>query len=144
MSLAIFIRWATREIKALWQRLEKIDVQQRMPATRHQKIVIDQGNTLDTDELGIKYEATAIDEVPSAYDPDATTSFIDGIGRGTLWVNGIAQTGYVLVVNDARSSFGHALLGDNSYEDGPDEAWAFYQVAIPVAGGGAVVAWVVG
>lgn len=108
------------------------------------RIWIDKGNELDTTQLGIKYEGTEIASVPSAYDPNTDDEFIDGIGRGTLEVNGVAQSGYVLVVNDTRSGFGHALLGDNGLEDGPDKPWAFYSVSIPVDGGGAVSAWVVG
>lgn len=138
------IRALQREIRAIWQRLEKIDVQWRLPETSTIKIVIDRGNTLDTAQLGIKYASTLISSVPSAYDANVNTSFIDGIGRGTLYRNGVQQTGYVLVVNDSRSSFGHALLGDNADTDGPDEVWGFTAVAIPVAGGGTVSAWVVG
>lgn len=108
------------------------------------RIYIDQGNTLDTGEKGIKYEGSEITEVPTAYDPDSDTSFIDGIGRGQLEINGVLQSGYVLVVNDIRSGYGNAFLGDNGYEDGPDKPWAFYAVSIPVDGGGSVSAWVCG
>lgn len=117
-----------------------------LPTLAVRRIFIEDGNTLDTDELGIKYESTEIDEVPSAYDPNSGGTLIDGMGRGRLELNGVLQDGYVLVVNDPRSGFGHALLGENGYDDGPDKPWAFYEVFIPVAGGGGatVAAWVVG
>lgn len=108
------------------------------------RIYIDRGNTLDTGELGILYKGSEITSVPSAYNPNVTSSFIDGIGRGTLEINGVLQSGYVLVVNDTRSGYGNAFLGNNGYVDGPDKPWAFYQVSIPVDGGGAVAAWVCG
>lgn len=108
------------------------------------RILIKDGNTLDTGQDGIKYEGTEITSVPSAYDPNTTSSFIDGIGRGQMEENGVVSSGYVLVVNDTRSGFGHALLGDNGLEDGPDKPWAFRAVSIPVSGGGTVSAWVVG
>jgi hypothetical protein len=60
--------------------------------------VIVTGNTLATGQSGIK-KTTTITNVPSAYDPTVTSSFIDGIGRGTLWINGVSQ-GLVLIVND--------------------------------------------
>lgn len=62
------------------------------------------GNTLsDGSSLGIKYVAGGVSAVPSAYDPNVTSSFIDGIGRATLYINGTAQPGFVLVVHDNRS-----------------------------------------
>ncbi len=86
------------------------------------------GNTLDSGEDGVKYKDTTIATVPSAYDPDVTSSFIDGIGRGTLYRNGVAQ-GMVLVVNDPRGVNRNAVLaGENPYTG------SF--VDIPVSGGG--------
>ena len=73
------------------------------------------GNTLETTQTGINYQSGTITSVPSAYDPNVTSSFIDGIGRGTLYKDGVAQTGYVLIVNDDRGTFRNALL----VSDGP-------------------------
>lgn len=59
---------------------------------------IDRGNTLsDGVTLGIKY-ASAPSSVPSLYDPTVTSSFIDGVGRATLRINGVSQ-GFVLVAH---------------------------------------------
>lgn len=62
------------------------------------------GNTLDDGvTAGIVYSETPIADVPSLYDPDVTSSFIDGIGRARLYIDGISQPGYVLVVHDGGS-----------------------------------------
>jgi len=137
-----------RDVLQLWEAIK--DLRRRitakpdviLPNIPTRTILIKGGNTLDTAQLGVKY--STVTTVPSAYDPNVTTSFIDGIGRGTLYVNGVAQDGYVLVVNDERGSFGHALLGDNADTDGPDLCWAFGTSVIAVDGGGTVVAWIVG
>ncbi len=61
---------------------------------------IDRGNTLsDGSTLGIKWASPAPTTVPSLYDPNVTSAFIDGIGRATLYINGVAQSGYVLVAH---------------------------------------------
>ncbi len=69
------------------------------------------GNTLADGSPGIKYVDAGVAAVPSAYDPSVTTSFIDGIGRGVLFIDGVPQAGYVLVVADNRSSIHYALKG---------------------------------
>jgi hypothetical protein len=78
-------------------------------------VIIDKGNTLDggvgTD--GIKHLTTEITSLPSAYDPNVTSTFIDGIGRGTLVKDGLIMSGYVLVCNDKRSLWAHSLLKDD-------------------------------
>lgn len=139
-----------RELLSVWEAIR--DLRRRvtqkpetiLPVPQVRRIYIEDGNTLDTTQLGIKYSASEITSVPSAYDPNVTSSFIDGIGRGRLEINGVLQSGYVLVVNDSRSGYGNAFLGDNGLEDGPDKPWAFYSVSIPVAAGGTVSAWVCG
>ncbi len=66
-------------------------------------LIIDVGNLLsDATTHGIKFTGS-ISTVPSLYDPNVTSTFIDGIGRATLYIDGVAQSGYVLVVNDGRS-----------------------------------------
>ena len=79
----------------------------RPPRTRSgvYRLTIVGGNTLDdavTD--GIVYESTPIATVPSLYDPNVTSTFIDGIGRATLSIDGVAQSGYVLVVHDSDAT----------------------------------------
>jgi hypothetical protein len=79
------------------------------------RIVIDRGNTLATGQLGIKFSSSPISNVPSAYDPTVDTSFIDGIGRGTLYSDGVSL-GLVLVMNATSltgtvSSINFDLLG---------------------------------
>lgn len=60
---------------------------------------IDRGNTLsDGSTLGIKWASPAPTTVPSLYDPTVTSSFVDGIGRATLRINGVSQ-GLVLVAH---------------------------------------------
>lgn len=60
---------------------------------------IDRGNTLsDAVTLGIKWASPAPTTVPSLYDPTVTSSFVDGIGRATLRINGTSQ-GFVLVAH---------------------------------------------
>ena len=73
-----------------------------------QTILIDQGNVLASGQNGVKYIAT-VASVPSAYDPTVTSSFIDGIGRGTLYIDGVSQ-GYVLVANTSSGSIGSIAL----------------------------------
>lgn len=99
-------------------------------------IYVDGGNTLETGQDGVNYEAS-VTSVPSAYDPNVTSSFIDGIGRGTLYRNGVAQTGYVLLVNSDASTFGNALLEG-------DLIWASGPISMPVDGGGSVLVYLVG
>ena len=92
-------------------------------------VLIEGGNTLDSGEDGVIFVDTTIASVPSAYDPNTDDTFIDGIGRGTLYVNGAAQSGYVLVVNDDRGVNRNAVLAGES-------PYAGSTVAIPVSGGG--------
>lgn len=67
-------------------------------------LLITGGNTLsDGSTLGIKYVSAGVSAVPSLYDPNVTTTFIDGIGRAQLMVNGVLQSGYVLVVHSPLS-----------------------------------------
>lgn len=113
------------------QRLPLIVPRSAAAASDYLKVIIKDGNTLDTGQDGVKYEATEIDSVPSAYDPDVDSSFIDGIGRGTLLINNVAQEGYVLVINSPQGGLGNAV------RDG-DEVWVQDTIAIPVDGGGTV------
>jgi hypothetical protein len=109
-----------------------------LPRRAYKSVTIDKGNTLETGQDGVNYYDNGVmASVPAAYDPDAQDSFTDGIGRGTLSVNGVAIEGYVLVVNDDRGSFRNALFQG-------DVVWVGDPVLIPVAGGGHVVAYPVG
>ncbi len=78
--------------------------------TRFTVIKITGGNTLATGQAGIKYSSSAITTVGSDYDPDVDTSFIDGIGRADLYIDGVLQTGKVLVVLDTSSVIDFALI----------------------------------
>ena len=77
-------------------------------------LLIDRGNTLVTGQFGIKHVATVIVSVPSAYDPNVTSTFIDGIGRAKLVKDGVIQDGYVLVCNDPRSAWRSAFITDDA------------------------------
>lgn len=106
------------------------------PPLPYMFVTIEGGNTLDSGQDGVIWSDTEIDEVPDAYDPNVDTSFIDGIGRGTLYINGIAQDGYVLVVNDTRGvNFNAVIEGESPWTGGP--------VQIPVDGGGFVSAYLI-
>ncbi len=67
-------------------------------------ITIIGGNTLGTGQTGIKYSSSAITDVGSSYNPDVDTSFSDGIGRGTLSIDGVIQSSKVLVCNDSTGA----------------------------------------
>ncbi len=105
---------ATDEIKSLRREIRSLrdDIAQRaikIPAPRIGAIMyltIVGGNTLsDGTTLGIKLKTGlgGVATVPSLYDPNVTTAFVDGIGRATLTINNVTQSGYVLVVNDQES-----------------------------------------
>jgi hypothetical protein len=99
-------------------------------------LIIDVGNTLETGQDGIVYYEGTLASVPTAYDPETDTSFIDGIGRATLYKNGVSQ-GYVLVVNDDSGSFRNALFQN-------DPIVSSGTISLAVDGGGTVNAWTVG
>ena len=75
-------------------------------------VYIDRGNILSTGQNGIKWAGSFITSFPSAYDANTMTSFIDGVGRGVLAIDGVVQDGYVLVLNDMGSGISNALIGD--------------------------------
>ena len=77
-------------------------------------LIVDRGNTLVTGQFGIKHVTTVITSVPSAYDPNVTSAFIDGIGRAKLVKDGVIQDGYVLVCNDPRSAWRSAFITDDA------------------------------
>ena len=127
------------QVEVLRRRMEQRPVlasSKSVPGYKY--VLIDGGNTLETGQDGVIYvEPPGVEEVPSAYDPNATSTFIDGIGRGTLYINGVAQSGYVLVVCDDRGSFRNCLVES-------DVVWVGDAVSIPVDGGGTVSAYPVG
>lgn len=110
-----------REFDALLRKVDRLEQELAKRPIRHPaggspsltyRIAIDGGNTLATGQSGIKYQSSPVTNVPSAYDPTVTSSFIDGIGRGTLYINGVSQ-GYVLVILDSvtASIINFDLLG---------------------------------
>jgi hypothetical protein len=128
------IRLLKEQVRALSQRIEQRPVVQTVKLQPNQFILITGGNVLTGGEQGIKFIYPNITSVPSAYDPNVTTSFIDGIGRGRLYRDGVLQTDYVLVVNDSRGTFQQALLtGDVLYTTG--------SVLISAPGGAFVTAY---
>ena len=98
------------QVRSLSQRIEQRPVVQTVKMPSQMFLIIDRGNTLDSGQLGIKHLTTLLTSIPSNYDPNVTSSFIDGIGRAQLMKDGVIQSGYVLVINDARSLWGCALL----------------------------------
>jgi hypothetical protein len=134
------IKALEREVERLRRRLEQRPVITVTSAIVHDYTVkIVGGNTLETGQAGINAYSGNLPSVPSAYDPTVTSSFIDGIGRGTLYIDGVAQDDYVLIVNDDHGSFGNALLVD-------DVILAGGPVSISVSGGGGatVKCWTAG
>ncbi len=67
------------------------------------------GNTLTTGQAGVKYVYSLIATVPSLYDAAVDTSFIDGIGRGSLYAGGVYQ-GIVLFALDPSCTLNRALV----------------------------------
>jgi hypothetical protein len=126
-----------REIEDLKRQMRQIPSRFPMDRFPYMFVLIDGGNTLDSGQDGVVFvESPGVEEVPSAYDPDVTSTFIDGIGRGTLYINNEAQPGYVLVVNDNRG------VNQNAIIEG-EAAFTTRSVAIPVDGGGFVYAYVI-
>lgn len=81
------------------QRLPVIPPKPALGSSSIYTLEIDRGNTLsDGSTLGIKWASPAPTTVPSLYDPTVTSSFVDGIGRATLRINGVSQ-GFVLVAH---------------------------------------------
>lgn len=78
----------------------------------YRTIQIVSGNTLASGQTGVKYVAAGVGSVPAAYDPNVTSSFIDGIGRGTLYIDNQAQSGYVLLVLDSRTTMNFDVLAN--------------------------------
>lgn len=68
------------------------------------------GNTLTTGQTGVKYSSSQITDVPSAYDPNVTSAFIDGVGRGTLRIDNVAQSGFYLFINDTVGTIARPLV----------------------------------
>lgn len=123
------IRELQDQVRSLKARIDQRPVIQTMTPTAPVYLCyVTGGNSLTNSSLsGIRYSVSEIASVPSAYDPNVDTSFIDGIGRGILSINGVTQSGYVLIVNDTRGTFAAALASaDIFYSGGP--------VYIPVSG----------
>lgn len=92
-----------REVRTLRQNLAQRIVKPpkgaaSTPSIYHLTII--GGNTLsDGSTTGIVWKSPAPTTVPSLYNPDVDTTFVDGIGRAQLFINGALQTGNVLVAN---------------------------------------------
>jgi hypothetical protein len=116
------------------QRIEStIDVPQRVPlippkggissAPVYLLKIVD-GNTVysvgATTLYGVKLASGTIATVPSLYDPNSVGSTpglfaaMDGIGRAQLYIDGVLQSGFVLVAFDAASPIPTALVNGDS------------------------------
>jgi hypothetical protein len=113
MNLEQEIRMLKEQVRSLSQRIEQRPVVQTVKIPSQMFLIIDQGNTLDSGQFGIKHLTTLLTSVP-AYDPNVATSFVDGIGRARLVKDGVLQTDYVLVCNDVRSLWAASLLRDDT------------------------------
>ena len=121
----IELLWA--EVRRLKQSLAKRPIKPpKGSSTALMTVTITGGNTLTTGQAGIKYSSSLITTVPSLYDPNVTSSFADGIGRGQLRINGTLQTGFYLVVNDPNSPIQRALVQN-------DVIAVYNTVGIPLA-----------
>ena len=107
------IKQLRREIEHLRRRMEQRPVLSHVPQSSQRFLIIDQGNTLDSGQPGIKHLTTLLTSIP-AYDPNVDTSFVDGIGRARLVVDGQLRSGYVLVCNDVRSLWAATLVRDDT------------------------------
>lgn len=137
MDRDLEIRNLKREIEILKRRLYQRPVINTPIEYRRRTLIIEGGNTLETGQDGILfYDAGVIESVPSAYDPDVDTTFIDGIGRARMIENGGLLPNYVLVANDYNGTMRNALFNGDPISTGG------YRV-IPVDGGGSVRVWTV-
>lgn len=109
MNKDLIIRQLCEDVADLKRRVAAMPVVVSPYQPAQMFLGIDRGNTLVTGQFGIKNVTTVITSVPSAYDPNVTSSFIDGIGRAQLIKDGVIQDGYVLVCNDLRSAWRSAF-----------------------------------
>jgi hypothetical protein len=117
MNLEQEIRMLKEQVRSLSQRIEQRPVVQTVKAPSIYYLIIDKGNVLDSGQDGIKFSTTLITSMPT-YDPNAASSFIDGVGRAQLVKDGAIQPGYVLVCNDLRSMWSSALLKGDAIATG--------------------------
>jgi hypothetical protein len=97
-----------RQIASLKDQIAKRPLRVKGGGTALHTLAIDRGNTLDDGiTLGIKYADPAPTTVPSLY-TTADTSFVDGIGRATLYIDGVSQ-GLVLVAHYAGNGSPYVL-----------------------------------
>ncbi len=117
-----------RELARMQREINQRPLAPGWTATRVSRFIVTGGNTLDDGvTLGIKRSLSLISSVPSAYNPDVDTTFIDGIGRGQMVVDNVTQSGFVLIVNDTRSGIPAALVST-------DRCMSYGAVGIPVSG----------
>ena len=109
----LLIRQLCEDVADLRRRVAAMPVVVNTYTEQNMYLIIDQGNTLDSGQPGIKHLTTLLTSVP-VYDPNVNTSFIDGIGRGRLVRGGALADGYVLVVNDVRSLWAASLIRDDT------------------------------
>lgn len=102
MSRSSEIMALQRRVAELSRRLDNRPILgYQAPRAQYRLVQVVSGQTLGTGQIGVKYKTTPITSVPTAYDPNATSSFVDGIGRGILYIDNLPQSGYVLILNDS-------------------------------------------
>ena len=109
----LLIRQLCEDVADLKRRVAAMPVVVSPYTEKNMYLIIDQGNTLDSGQPGIKHLTTLLTSIP-VYDPNINTSFVDGIGRGRLVRGGVLADGYVLVVNDVRSLWAASLIRDDT------------------------------
>ena len=109
----LLIRQLCEDVADLKRRVAAMPVVVSPYTEQNMYLIIDQGNTLDSGQPGIKHLTTLLTSIP-VYDPNVNTSFVDGIGRGRVVKNGQLMEGYVLVCNDVRSLWAATLVRDDT------------------------------
>lgn len=110
MSRSSEIMALQRRVAELSRRLDNRPILgYQAPQSKYSIVRIVYGQTLGTGQTGIKYSTTPITSVPSAYNADTDTSFIDGIGSGQMYQENIGK-GNVILLNDTTSVIGRVLL----------------------------------
>ncbi len=129
-----------KEVDRLTYHTKEIPSRWAGGAVKVRKLFIIDGNTVyaPAPYYGIKRSGTLITTVPSLYDPNAYSSTpgsfsaVDGIGRAIVYVDGISDGTFVLVVHDTRSLHPNAMVnGDYTTANGT--------VSIPVGAGPDVI-----
>lgn len=137
MNKDLIIRQLCEDVADLKRRVAAMPVVVSPYQPSQMFLVIDKGNIITPSaQDGIIHVGTQINSVPSAYNPNVTSSFIDGIGRARLVRDGaIDLTNYVLVCSDVRSLWQSSLLQNDAIS-------TTGTAQIAVSGGGFVTVYI--